>query len=87
MSRNDRHLEDVLPENVSPAIELRVYRNGNPPSILQVEGMDEARSMLAQLNEQEGTRAEFVAAEPWHVEDFREHDQLPEDELEFSDDL
>jgi hypothetical protein len=49
MSGNNRHLEDVLPENASAAVELRVYRNGNPPSILQVEGMDEARSMLAQL--------------------------------------
>jgi hypothetical protein len=87
MSGGDRQLEDVLPENASPAIELRVYRNGSPPSILQMDSMDEARSMLAQLNEQEGTRAEFVTAEPWHVEDLREHDHLPEDELEFSDDF
>jgi hypothetical protein len=86
MSDIDRHIEDELPENALPTLEIRVYRNGNPPSTIQVESMDEARTMLALLNEQEGTRAEFVTEEPWRAEDAREHD-LPEDDLELTDDL
>ena len=87
MSGTDRHIEDALPENTSPGVEVRIYRNGNPPTIMALDGMDEARALMALLNEQPGTRAEFVTGEPWHVEDLRERDPLPEDELEFSDDF
>jgi hypothetical protein len=86
MSNIDRHIDDELPENALPVLEIRIYRNGNPPTTIQVESMDEARTMLALLNEQEGTRAEFVTEAPWRVEDAREHD-LPEDELELADDF